>query len=275
MQEKLFFSRETYLCSRETRLCGDKRVCALWAKTKGRARPVPMSPRSVLLLSVFLFLSVQALAWQFGQWARGTRANTQLHMARTKALQNVKSKYTGRFDLTSMVDEDTIDDAPSSELFEEADREEVHPPTTGQKVTGVVIDMDENGALLEVGGKMSGYLPLAEASLLPLRHVNQILEIGQEVSAEVVGTLKGMPVLSLRASQLESAWQQVFKLRATDETFEVVVQDVNRGGAICNVFGLQAFLPGSHFNGLPDSSMIGSTIRVSIFVQYTISALIE
>jgi ribosomal protein S1 len=37
---------------------------------------------------------------------------------------------------------------------------------------------------------------------------------------------------------------------------------VNKGGAVCDVFGLKAFLPGSHFSGVPDESIVGQTIRV-------------
>lgn len=69
--------------------------------------------------------------------------------------------------------------------------------------------MDDNGALLEIGGKMSGYLPVKEASLIPIKQVNTLYSVGQSVTAEVVGTLKGMPVVSLRSSQLAVAWEQV------------------------------------------------------------------
>eukprot|EP01036_Dinobryon_divergens_P047177 gene47177-63199_t len=122
--------------------------------------------------------------------------------------------------------------------------------------------MDDDGALLEIGGKMSGYLPLKEAALIPIKHVNTVIEIGQSVTAEVIGTLKGMPVISLRAAQLISAWENILNTRATDAAFEVEVLEVNKGGAVCNAFGLKAFLPGSHFLGVPDSSMIGNKIMV-------------
>ena len=71
--------------------------------------------------------------------------------------------------------------------------------------------MDDNGALLEIGGKMSGYLPVKDASLIPIKQVNTLFEVGQPLTAEVIGTLKGMPVVSLRNYQLASAWEQVQK----------------------------------------------------------------
>ena len=89
------------------------------------------------------------------------------------------------------------------------------------------------------------------------------MEVGQQITAEVVGTLRGMPVISFRSSQLVTAWEKALKVRAADEAFDVEVIEVNRGGAVCQCFGLKAFLPGSHFVGMPDESVIGRTIKAS------------
>jgi small subunit ribosomal protein S1 len=194
------------------------------------------------------------------------RSATRLNMVsvldgKQVRLEKSREKFSGRSDLISMLDEEE-DEVESYNLFAEADEAEVDPPKTGQTITGTVIEMDDNGALLEIGGKMSGYLPLKEASLIPIKHVNTILEIGQELTAEVIGTLKGMPVISLRAAQLVTAWEQALSMRATDAVFEVKVLEVNRGGVIVSALGLKAFLPGSHYMGTPDESIIGSTLKV-------------
>ena len=86
--------------------------------------------------------------------------------------------------------------------------------------------------------------------------------MGQELDVEVVGRLRGLPVVSYRVTQLAASWERVFKLQAADEAFDVVVQDMNRGGAVCEIFGLQAFLPGSQIVGVVDNSLIGNTIKV-------------
>ena len=175
-----------------------------------------------------------------------------------------KEKYAGRSDLVSMIDveEDEVD---AYNLFAEADNDQESPPKTGQTITGTVIEMDDNGALLEIGGKMSGYLPLKEAALIPIKHVNTVLEIGQELTAEVIGTLKGMPVISLRTAQLIVAWEQALQTRATDATFEAKVIEVNRGGVVVDAGGLKCFLPGSHYMGTPDESIIGNIVKVIQF----------
>ena len=182
-------------------------------------------------------------------------------------LGGAKEKYEGRGDLVSMVDDDESD-VDTYSFFAEADEAEVDPPKVGQTITGTVIEMDDNGALLEIGGKMSGYLPLKEAALIPIKHVNTVLEMGQELTAEVIGTLKGMPVISLRAAQLVTAWEQALSMRATDATFEVKVMEVNRGGLVVAALGLKAFLPGSHYMGTPDESNIGQTLKVGEIIFF-------
>lgn len=185
-------------------------------------------------------------------------SSLSLEMAKTKALSTLKERYDGRQDLATM----EADTPAEWALFEEADAEEANPPVTGQTVTGAVIEMDDNGALLEIGGKMSGYLPVKEAALIPIKHVQEVLSIGQVVTAEVIGTLKGMPVISLRTAQLVQAWDEILKVRAADSVFDVKILEVNKGGAVCSCFGLKAFLPGSHFSGVADSSLVGQSVTV-------------
>ena len=235
-----------------------------------------MISRTFSLVIAFLVATcVSANVWSHAFVAPSTR-----HVSRSKLVVNMakmgsvldvkhkqqqldmgKEKYAGRGDLVSMID-DEDNEVDTYSFFAEADEDEVDPPKVGQTITGTVIEMDDNGALLEIGGKMSGYLPLKEAALIPIKHVNTVLEMGQELTAEVIGTLKGMPVISLRAAQLVTAWEQAISMRATDATFEAKVIEVNRGGVVCAALGLKAFLPGSHYMGTPDESIIGQTLKV-------------
>jgi len=218
------------------------------------------------LATTVAILSVTSTNGFFIQPPRAVTTATRLDMAaglvvpineRTKALNKVKDLYGGRLDLGSMSDETEVD----RQSFMDADSEEVDPPKIGQQITGTIIEMDDNGALLEIGGKMSGFLPAKESSLIPVKQVNTLFEVGQSLTAECIGTLKGMPVVSLRSAQLAEAWEHVLDIRAQDEAFEVTVIEVNKGGAICSYKGLKCFLPGSHYLGLPDASIIGTSFK--------------
>lgn len=221
------------------------------------------------LLIVSTSTCVSAFHWNnFGaRFAPKLITDAQVGSSRTvlggmKAFVETKEKYNGRVDLTTMTEEkDDSDQILTDDVVAEAAENAMVPPKVGQMITGTVIEMDDNGALLQVGGKMPGYLPLKEAGLIPPKHVSEVVEIGQEITAEMIGTLRGMPVISFRTEQLVKAWENILEVRAKDEPFEVKVFEVNRGGAVCECFGLKAFLPGSHFLGVPDESIIGRVIQ--------------
>ena len=179
-----------------------------------------------------------------------------------KTLDNVQAKISGRADLLCMVD--CEEDELLKECFAMTNHKFEPPPTVGDIVTGSVIDVDENGALLSIPGKLSGFIPLAEAALLPVKRMSEVVKVGETISALMIGTLKGMPVISLRYAQLVKAWEDVSKTRVADDVFEVKVVEVNKGGAVCSAFGgLKAFLPGSHYVGTPDPSLVGTTVKVN------------
>lgn len=211
-----------------------------------------------LLLALCVVLTVQSFIWS-NQLLSVSRAKTHLSMARG-ALQRVKDRYLGRGDIV-FVDQEVgskLENAMNTAVASAA-----QPPSVGETVTGSILEVDDTGAWVSIGGKMSAFLPVKEVSLDEEKDMRTRFEAGQSVTAEVVGTLKGMPVLSLRTGQLVAAWDKVLAIKEKDETFDVQILDVNKGGAVCNVFGLKGFLPGSHFLGIPDERLVGTFIAVS------------
>merc|ERR1712241_1556319 len=67
--------------------------------------------------------------------------------------------------------------------------------------------------------------------------------------------------VSIRRIQYRSAWETILEMQANDSILEAEVVAVNRGGAICLVEGLRAFLPGSHLSGMmATEDMIGTKL---------------
>lgn len=135
----------------------------------------------------------------------------------------------------------------------------------GDRLSGNVIEIDELGAYVEVGGKYSAFLPLEEASLDPdVSAMGEILSVGQSVTAEVIGTMRGRPVLSLRSALVSQAWEKVVKYKEEDTVVEVEIIEANPSGATGLLEGLVVFLPGSQVIGTPDESMEGTRLQVKI-----------
>jgi predicted RNA-binding protein with RPS1 domain len=196
---------------------------------------------------------------------RRSTTSTNLMMTSLAKLQKVKERSLERYDLGEPTEDESL--LQNYEDIDGLDDEQNKPPVVGDVVTGIIIEMDENGALVEIGGKMSGFIPVKEISLEPVRNIESIYEIGQEVTGEVVGTLKGMPVISMRPTQLIAAWDKAISIRAAGETFETVVTGLNKGGAVCFAFGLDCFLPGSHYIGVLSENIVGQKLKVIPFLN--------
>ena len=117
----------------------------------------------------------------------------------------------------------------------------------GEVVDGVVMRVDQDGILVNVGGKSEGMIPSREARCLTPEAL-AALEIGSPLSAYVLRTEQdeGIAILSLDRARSETGWAMLEQALATDTLVEGTIVDHNRGGAVINVEGVQAFVPLSH-----------------------------
>ncbi|GKY97846.1 hypothetical protein MPSEU_000742600 [Mayamaea pseudoterrestris] len=132
-------------------------------------------------------------------------------------------------------------------------------------VPGMAMEYSGNGALIDIGAKASAFLPLQEAALtlLPGQTIGDIIPLEQTMDFQIISeeNEEGQLNVSIRRLQYKKAWEAVVKLAEQDAIIQAPVIQVNRGGAICLVEGLRAFLPGSHLSGrLPDENLVGETL---------------
>ena len=122
----------------------------------------------------------------------------------------------------------------------------------GEVVDGVVMRVDQDGILVNVGGKSEGMIPSREARSLSPEAI-AALEIGSPLSAYVLRTEQdeGIAILSLDRARSETGWSVLEQALATDTLVDGTIIDHNRGGVVVNVEGVQAFVPLSHL--LPTS----------------------
>ena len=107
--------------------------------------------------------------------------------------------------------------------------------------------VDQEGILVNVGGKSEGIIPTREArSLTP--DALAALEVGAPLIAYVLRTEgeEGTALLSLDRARSEQGWVILEKAMESGELVEGVIIEHNRGGAVVLVEGVQAFVPLSH-----------------------------
>lgn len=145
---------------------------------------------------------------------------------------------------------------------------EVAPVNVGDIVKGKVTKVEEKQALVDVGYKVDGILPISEVSSLHIDKVGDVLQEGDELTLQVIryNQEKDEVILSKRAIDREKAWSDLEKKLETGEIFEAVVADVVKGGLVVDV-GVRGFIPASmverHF--VEDfSDYKGNTLRLKV-----------
>ncbi|KAK6163407.1 hypothetical protein DH2020_000271 [Rehmannia glutinosa] len=121
----------------------------------------------------------------------------------------------------------------------------------GTKVKGTVFNTDANGALVDITAKSSAYLPLREASIHSIKHVEEAGIIpGLREEFVIIGENEADDslILSLRSIQYDLAWERCRQLQAEDVVVKGKVVGANKGGVVAVVEGLRGFVPFSQIS---------------------------
>mmetsp|Transcript_6732 Transcript_6732/g.9707 ORF Transcript_6732/g.9707 Transcript_6732/m.9707 type:complete len:395 (-) Transcript_6732:213-1397(-) len=153
----------------------------------------------------------------------------------------------------------------SYDEFEKAVAETDYSFNRNDVVPGTIVQYDNGGCIVDIGAKASAFLPTGEASLFQSQGdtIEALVDLDTEMNFQIISEEdeNGQLLVSVRRIQYREAWEKVQAKQVEDEVFEAKCIDVNRGGAICLVEGLRAFLPGSHLTGqLPTEDLIGQTL---------------
>lgn len=141
------------------------------------------------------------------------------------------------------------------------------PLTRGQIVDGVIVQIDEQGALVDVGTKSEAHIPMNEMGATT-HEDGRPLAVGDTVSVFVVRPEdeEGNPVLSKRMADYESTWHRLTKAFEEKEVISAMVTDRVKGGLVVDL-GVRGFLPASHVrirNVHALDRLVGQSIKVKI-----------
>ncbi|TCZ81234.1 30S ribosomal protein S1 [Paenibacillus albiflavus] len=116
----------------------------------------------------------------------------------------------------------------------------------GDIVTGKIVKVEDSGALVDVGYKYDGLIPLKELSSVGIDSANQAVEVGQEVQVKVIGIndAKEELTLSKRAIDSEKAWEALQAQLENKAIIEAQVAEVVKGGLVVDI-GVRGFVPAS------------------------------
>ncbi len=139
-----------------------------------------------------------------------------------------------------------VNDIGSAEDFLAAIDATIKYFNDGDIVEGVIVKVDRDEVLLDIGYKTEGVIPSRELSIKHDVDPNEVVKVGDEVEALVLQKedKEGRLILSKKRAQYERAWGTIEAKKEADEVVTGTVIEVVKGGLILDI-GLRGFLPAS------------------------------
>ncbi len=134
----------------------------------------------------------------------------------------------------------------------------------GQDITGKIISASRSEILVDIGAKSEGIIYSRE--IAAAGDLLADISVGDPLEATVIYPENdaGQVVLSLRKLSGVKRWNDLLEKKESGEPVEVTVIEINRGGVICEYFGLRGFLPVSHLLHNLKGDLVGKRLPVQI-----------
>ena len=131
--------------------------------------------------------------------------------------------------------------------FDKLVKENFVETLTNKVVEGTVVHMTERDAIIDINAKSEGVISLNEF------RYNQSLAVGDkvEVLIDIREDASGQLILSHRKARVIQAWDRINLAYDTGEIINGYVKCRTKGGMIVDIFGIEAFLPGSQIDVKP------------------------
>ena len=147
---------------------------------------------------------------------------------------------------TPTVQQVAVNDIGSAEEFLAAVDQTIKYFNDGDIVDGVIVKVDRDEVLLDIGYKTEGVIPSRELSIKHDVDPHEVVKVGDRVEALVLQKedKEGRLILSKKRAQYERAWGTIEKIKEEDGVVKGTVIEVVKGGLILDI-GLRGFLPAS------------------------------
>ena len=150
------------------------------------------------------------------------------------------------FDWNAFENEAGLYDQPKEQIAEQYGKS-LSNIAVGETVEGTVTEINKREVIVNIGYKSEGVIPASEF------RYNSELKVGDkvEVYVESVEDKGGQLVLSHKKARQLKSWDRVNEALEKDEIIKGYVKCRTKGGMIVDVFGIEAFLPGSQIDVKP------------------------
>ena len=164
-------------------------------------------------------------------------------------------KYTRMSNNVNDFDWDQYESQGFGGAYSESERAEMEKMygdtlTTVQEeevIKGTVVGITDRDVILNIGFKSDGLVPVSEFRDQPDLKIGDEVEVFIEDQEDPNGQL----ILSRKKAKIVKAWESIYNALEQDLILEGVIKRRTKGGLICDISGVEAFLPGSQIDVKP------------------------
>ena len=134
-------------------------------------------------------------------------------------------------------------------------------------IKGVIVKIDKNEILVDIGGKSEAVLPFKELSNAPVSNPADFVKLGETKEFFILKEEDdaGILTLSLKRVSLAQNWEKLETARKENQTLKAKIVALVKGGVVAEVFELRGFIPSSQLRtGTPFEGLIGLEIDVKV-----------
>jgi small subunit ribosomal protein S1 len=162
-------------------------------------------------------------------------------------VKKVKSNVPEEFDWNSIGKKQILYSKDEQNKLEQLYDKTLSSIVENEVIDGHVVAMNTREVVVNIGFKSDGVIPLSELRYNPELKVGDHIEVYVESQEDRTGQL----VLSHKKARTLRSWERVNGAYDTQEVIKGYVKCRTKGGLIVDVFGIEAFLPGSQIDVKP------------------------
>ena len=160
--------------------------------------------------------------------------------------EEIKNSPIEDFDWEAYANGETKGEKSREELTKTYD-ESLNTVRDKDVIEGTIIALNKREAVVNIGYKSDGIIPMSEFRYNPDIKVGDTVEVFIENQEDK----KGQLILSHRKARAARSWDRINEALEKDEVIKGFIKCRTKGGMIVDVFGIEAFLPGSQIDVKP------------------------
>ena len=161
-------------------------------------------------------------------------------------MTELKNSPIEDFDWDAYEKGETVGEKSREELTKTYD-ESLNTVKDKDVIEGTIIALNKREAVVNIGYKSDGIIPVNEFRYNPEIKVGDVVEVFIENQEDK----KGQLILSHKKARASRSWDRVNEALENDEIIKGYIKCRTKGGMIVDVFGIEAFLPGSQIDVKP------------------------